>query len=141
MYIPLLDELSAELKQMQWEEASGVRKSMCMPTNPNNGNLSPTPLYGMPNYQSQPKPNMFHAPAPGHWASPVYPSGYPPAFNGVAAAAPALADQEPYPYFMQACHPLDSCSDCYSCCSVNVGAPPSRTSNHVQTCPALSMTS
>lgn len=115
-YAPLLDALSAQLKQLHWEEASGLRQVPVIPTHPS-GDMhmpaSPTAsqLYGMPGYQPHPQPHIFHAPAPGNWQ--VHPAAYP-HYGGVSAAAQDLADQEPFPYFMQARCPPDSCLWCTS---------------------------
>lgn len=114
-YAPLLDALSAQLKQLHWEEASGYRQAPG-PTPVPGGDTqlpaSPTAsqLYGMPGYQIHPQQHMFQPPTPGNWQG--HPAGYPPQYSGfapAAAAAPDLADQEPFPYFMQARYPTDSC--------------------------------
>ena len=100
-YAPLLDALTAHLKKLQWEEASGLRHAPVMPPHPS-VHMPPSPtasqMYDMPAYQVQPQQHMFQPPAPAHWQA--QPAGYP--MYGGAAAAPDLADQEPFPYFMQA---------------------------------------
>lgn len=108
-YAPLLDALSAQVKQLHWEEASGLRQASVIPAHPS-GNVqlpgSPTAsqLYGMGSYQQNLRPHVFQPPAPGTWQG--HPAVYPPQYSGVAAAAPDLADKEPFPYFMQVYFPF-----------------------------------
>lgn len=101
-YGSLLDALSFHLKQMHWDEASGLRQAPAIPTQPSAPMpASPTAshMYAVPGYQSHPQQYMFQPPVPGQWQP--HPAGFPQ--NSGAAAAPELADQEPFPYFMQAC--------------------------------------